>query len=587
MFRSLTGPTFAALVLMSAATLSAQEKSLSRVPSKAPIVASIKGYDLAPAEVAKMLANAVPDLAPKYTKEFTDALNQLTEGRDTKEIRKNAPWYIAVTDLASLLETPKITVLLPITGYKAFKESFLTKDELKAITADGKVETTSLKGEMDVFLVDSGEYAILSNSKDDLAMFQKVDESIEKLMSDDSKALFAKSTVSIYVNLKTINDAYGPQLKGFKTLIDIALQGGQGGLDKKQAEMAKSVLTTFFQILDDGENLIVGAEFRPEGLNIALSTQFGDRTGTGKFLASQKPTALADVAKLPAGKMNYTGLSFDPKSSKILSSLVAGLAGTDEDEAVQKKIDEAEAALVAAGVISSTGASDMKGGSVSIATYKDNEAAAAATLKLTGALTANSTMASLAFKSKPVVKASVAKIGGFDLNSVAVEYDFDKIVAALPEEARAAQKAMLEKVSGGPKQTIWFGTDGKAVITVTATDADTAKALLEAYTSGKSVLDGDKAYAATRKNLPAQTSYLTLLETGRIVEMMGDTLKSIGNIQPGALPIQIPELKAPKGETSYIGIALTLKPKHGTIDVFVPAAAVGTIRRMVGPSIDD
>ena len=275
MFRLFPGLTFAA-VLLTSLPVSAQEKSLSRVPAKAPIVASIKGYDVAPAEVAGMLANAVPDLAAKYTKEFTDALNRLTEGRDTKELRKNAPWYVAVTDLASLTESPKLVVLLPITGYKAFKESFLTKEELKDIKTDGKVESTSLKGELEVFMVDSGEYAILSNSKEDLGMFQKVDESIEKILTGDSKALFAKSTVAVFLNLKTINDAYGPQLKGFKGLIDLAIAGGQGGLDKKQIETTKAVIETFFQILDDGENLIVGVEFRPEGLNVAFSTQFGE-----------------------------------------------------------------------------------------------------------------------------------------------------------------------------------------------------------------------------------------------------------------------------------------------------------------------
>ena len=280
-------------------------------------------------------------------------------------------------------------------------------------------------------------------------------------------------------------------------------------------------------------------------------------------------------------------MALEAKTGKLLGSMMTGLAGGDEDEAVQKTLDEASASIVEAGVIGTSAMTDLKAGNLSISTYRDNKAANAGLIKLTKALTAKSTLATMALKSKPVVNESAAKIGGFDLTSVAMDYDFDKVVAALPEETRAAQKAMLEKMSGGSKQTMWFGTDGKVVVTLTAKDADAVKALLETYVGGKGTLEGDKAFAATRKNLPAQATFLMLLETGRTVEMGSDLMKEVGNLQPGALPIQIPELKAPKGEASYIGIALTLKPKHGIIDFFIPAAAVGTVRRMVGPVIND
>ena len=64
--------------------------------------------------------------------------------------------------------------------------------------------------------------------------------------------------------------------------------------------------------------------------------------------------------------------------------------------------------------------------------------------------------------------------------------------------------------------------------------------------------------------------------------MIGDYLKAMKGAVPG-LPAEVPDLKAPKGDPAYIGVAITLQPQSARLDFFVPAAAVKLGRQAVEP----
>ena len=55
---------------------------------------------------------------------------------------------------------------------------------------------------------------------------------------------------------------------------------------------------------------------------------------------------------------------------------------------------------------------------------------------------------------------------------------------------------------------------------------------------------------------------------------------------PG-IPKAVPDAKAPAGKPAYLGIAVVLRPGHGGFELFVPAAAVGPVRKVVEPLPDD
>ena len=46
------------------------------------------------------------------------------------------------------------------------------------------------------------------------------------------------------------------------------------------------------------------------------------------------------------------------------------------------------------------------------------------------------------------------------------------------------------------------------------------------------------------------------------------------------------DAKPPAGKPAYVGMALALKAEHATFEVFVPAAALGQIYKLLQPMLD-
>jgi hypothetical protein len=143
------------------------------------------------------------------------------------------------------------------------------------------------------------------------------------------------------------------------------------------------------------------------------------------------------------------------------------------------------------------------------------------------------------------------------------------------------RKQMAESMKKlvGDSAKIWFGTDGKSYVQITAKDWETAQGLLSDYLDGKTAIVNQKAYQASRKQLPAETSWIAMLDALPYVQKMGDYMSSIMKAMP--FPIPIPMLPAIKGETAYIGMSVTLESGYGGMDVWVPATAVKEIGKLV------
>ena len=101
-----------------------------------------------------------------------------------------------------------------------------------------------------------------------------------------------------------------------------------------------------------------------------------------------------------------------------------------------------------------------------------------ATLKLFRAIPKDGAYAGVAIKGKPDIKTDAQKLNGFSFHSVAYTVDLDKSVEKLPEEARDQIKQMMQKMIQ-TDQRVWFGTDGKAFLQVTAKDWSAAAKKLE------------------------------------------------------------------------------------------------------------
>jgi len=578
----------AACLVAPAPVARAQEASLAVVPSKAPIVVQLNGYERARDRLGKFLGNSLPDVAPKLAKQVDDALREVTQGRDLKGLVKDGRIYVAVADLASLTDQPQVVVLLPVSSYKEFTNGFLKDDEKKSLKGEQGYDSVKLENQEDTFyLVDRKNYVAATNDKDLAKGLAKGDDAgLGKALSKETAQAFLAQDVSAYVNLQMINKQYGAQIKQFKALIDLALQGGGGmGLDKKQAEKAKQIFNGLLQVLDDGTAAVIGLDFRPEGANLHLSAQFRADSETNDFLKQLKPSALGELGGLPGGRMMYTASNFDPNKSKFLTALAQSALAEDMDEDAGKGIKEAIKDLSEAGRIYEVAMMKSLSDGMEVYEYKDGPKAVAAMTKMFKSLSKSGSFANVPLKDKPVLKQDAETVGGLKLNLVKFSFDFDKAVENLPEQIRESTKATMMKVAG-EKTNVWYGNNGNQVIVVTGKDFTEARTALEEFQKQTNPLQSDESFAVTRKQLPKDATMLMLGDTARFLEAAMSMIKESAAGVPGFPGGGIPDLKAPKGKPAYFGAAVVMKDGHTGLDVFVPTTAVQQVRKMFAPLID-
>jgi hypothetical protein len=207
--------------------------------------------------------------------------------------------------------------------------------------------------------------------------------------------------------------------------------------------------------------------------------------------------------------------------------------------------------------------------------YKDPAKAVEAQIKVFEAMKPGGSFQTAMLKDKPELKTNAQTHRGFKLNAVSLQWDFDKIA-----ESNPAGKQMVEvmKKMMGEGMKSWFGTDGKVYVQVAAKDWESARSHLDQFLDGKNAIGQEKAFQEARKQLPAEATILGVIDAPvygqMITEIMQVALKGQG------IPFPIPTLKAEKGK-SYFGMAVTLRPQHGSMDFWLPASAVQEFRKMV------
>jgi len=575
------------LLVVFSGTAAAQDASLSLVPGNAPIVVQVNGFEKARGRLGTFLANALPDLAPKLVQKLDENIKELAAGRDLKVIKKDARLFLVVPDLGDIGESPGVAILVPVTSYADFKKDFLKADERKSLKKDDDgFDVCTFEGKDEpIFLVDRKDYLVATNSKDVAKKYTKSDGAgLGKTLSKDTAKAFLDQDAAVYINLQAINKQFGDKIKQFKLILGPLLQMG-GMVDKKQAELMMEMFDGFVALLEDGTAAVIGAEFRPEGFNFKFTAQFKPQSDTSAFLKKFKPAALAEINSLPSGRQLYAATNFNPFLSKTLSKLLREATADDDNEEAKAAIGEAIKELGELGRSVDVSSANLPGNSLEVTEYKDGAKALAAQVKVFKALTKSGSFGNLPLKSKPEIKENAETVGDYKMNFVKFEFDFDKAVEKLPENVREATKASMMKFAGETTK-IWFGQSGGKLIQVSAKDWKEAKALIEGYLDGKNLVSKDEMFAATRKQLPEESTFVVIGDTTRLIEAFYEMMKEQLGAVPG-LPIpMLPELKAPKGKPAYFGVAIVMKAEFFEFDLFVPTTAVAQVRKMFSPLIN-
>lgn len=551
------------------------------VAANSMLVVQLNGLERTRDRVTKLIQGVDPEKAKDAGTHLDDMLKEVLEGRDLAGLDAQGRAFVAVGPFAELArDDSPIAVLLPVKDYKTFREKFLTKGEQRSFKkGKGGVDEIDLEtNDMTVYLVDNGAgYVVATPNKDTAEAYAgKLDKLTAKKLGTLADA-FLSGDVGVFVNVERVNEEYaGPIAQGRAAIAQVfQLFGGQ--LDKAQVELAKAALDGLFQVIEDATGVVIAVDARPEGFALRAEAAFTADSVSDKVLSAESPSALAGLSSLPKGMTTYTGSKWGQGIGGIQRKLAPEFASDDEKAtaAIDKLFE-----LQSAGGGEMVTASGPEFAFLSATAFKEAGKAADARLAVFQALDEGARYSNLVLKTKPKVTKDAQKHAGFTLHSAAIELDFEASAKTPdPTQREAAIEAM--KKFTPEKQTLWFGSDGKRLVQVTGKDWDAAKKLLDEFASPKAKAGDDKAFAATRKQLPAEASYLLLTDAVQTLSQWAEYASGVGGAIPGANVTDLPKFGKVKGDPAFLGVAVTARKQSVRFDLFVPVAALKTVMKAV------
>ncbi len=568
------------------APVPAGRSGLDQVPDSAPLVIHLRGIKGTHDRLVNLMKKALPDVWKKYESQIDDFFEKgpdnVLSGRKLSGLAEDGPHFLALLELPKPTENspPKMAFILTVKDYKEFHDNILTEEQRKNSKDEGDGIESVNTGSDTAYFVDRKGYAIITPDKETAEKFTKNKKitGLHKKLKPDQVAKLLASDLGVYVDMDAVNKEYGDQIKQAKQNIEqaisfVAAAGGDES-QKQAAEAVKTALPHIFQTIEEMQTLIATFELRTGGLAVHLHGDVKESSTTAGYLQDSRPVPFKELEQLPKDRDIYLGMKASSDLFKKLSSLMSGLPGEDSKGATDL-VNE----LAKAGPESILfGASFPLSGLLAYH-YNDPAKAVAAQVKILKArIAGDSDPKSAGLKEKPVLKTDAKTHGDFKLHSLQLVWDFDKLAEpAAAKGGEDAKKQLIEFFKGflGEKMNVWFGTDGKTAVQLVAPDWETASKLLDQYTKGGS----SAMVKALRKEMPARTSFLAMFDGIQMLKLFLDFTKPL--LPPGLpLPPDWPNMSA-KGALAYIGLAVTLQPNRGGLDLFLTADAVGEFYKVV------
>ncbi len=458
-----------------------ERSGLDQVPATSPIVIHVRGVQGTRDRFVAMMEKALPQVLKKFQPQMDDALKNGIEGRKLRGLVKDGPIFLAFTDMPKPRDNPpKMAIIVAVSNYKEFRDNVLTEDERNGIKANGNgVEAVVIKNETTYF-VDRKGYAIVTPNEEVANSFTKKQPGLDGKLSKEQAAKLLSANVGVYVAVDALSKEYAEQMKqarqGLEQLIDLgAAQAGKS--EKTAIEMAKKLIGPVFQAVEDSQGVLLTLEFRPGGLALHGQSEVRAGSPTGQFLQDSRPAAFQELALMPDGRTYYTAMKTTSRLYKNLGSFLLGIL-PDKDSPEAKEVSAALEEMAKAGPGVRLDAFSLPPAGLQVTQYDDPAKAVAAQLKLVKAMGPGGTIQSGVLKDKPVVKNAAEKYGDFELHSVQMVWDLDKMAeSAAALQGDDAKKKVVEGLKGlmGEKLNFWLGHDGKSVVQVMAPDWPAAR----------------------------------------------------------------------------------------------------------------
>jgi hypothetical protein len=551
---------------------------LAHVPAKSPVVVQLRGVEQTKDRIIAMLKAAVPDLAPRVQEHLNQGLEHALSGRDLKAVNKGGPDFLILTDLPNPgAEGVPHALLLPVSSYEEFRQGFLKEDERKALKKEEGFEVTK-HDDKDMYLVDLKGYVGMTQSKEVAEQLAKKPKGMDGTLDKSIAERLLGSDVAAYINMEAVNKEYGDRIKGFQQIIPAILPqfAEQAKMDKANVERLQKIIECFFQLIEDSKALVLAVDFRPDGLAIRKLLRVGADSKTNNVFKTIKPGEIQGLDKHPAGQLGYAGIQLTPDLVEMFLTLV-NAASSDESKSAKATVTALKD-MAAAGPEAMTADFGIPMKGLQVWNYKDPAKASEAALKMVQSLDAGGNFQNMALKEKPKTQADAKTYRDFKLHEASFVWDFEKAAQAMPQGGKEAAEAMKKML--GESMKCWFGTDGKVFVQVSAADWEAAQKLLDDYLDNKDTVGQMPPFQEARKRLPAQATAMLLLDLPQYLQVFSTVAAPM--LKGQGLPIDIPELKAQKGR-GYVGVSMTLEPEMGSSEVWLPAATVREVRKMLKP----
>jgi hypothetical protein len=559
-----------------AETAPARRSGLAQVPATAPLVVYLRGLDGARDRLLVTLKKALPEMLPLIQPKLDEWIEESLEGRKLAGVPRDGPIFLVFTELPRPRVETKAAVVLAVNKYEEFRDGVLKEDERKSVKANGVgAERAVLDNGRDLYFVNKKGYAVVSPNAEVANAFAEKYDGLDGAISRVQGARLLAGDLGVYLNLDTFGKEYADQIKKAREdvvgFLDQA--GGDGGKAEKNAlELFKQVVGAVFQAVEDSRNLVATVEFRPGGFALHGQAELRSGSTTSAQLKDLKLSAFQELERLPSGQALYTGLQAGGRMFEALGAAIAGAEGK-EARAIGKGLEQ----LGKAGPGTRLNTAALPASGLQVWHFEDPKKAVKARLKVLQATEAGSGLEGGILKDRPVVRPSARRYGDFDLNSITLTWDLDKMADQfrfgqdIPEESKKEMIAALKEMMGEQVQ-VWFGTDGKVVVQVTARDWDAANDLLDRSFKGRKGAGDATAFRDVRKELPAEATMIGLVDAVQylvgIVDVIKPRLSGIRPLPPGYPP------RPNKASPTYVGAAVSLQPGRGSLDVFLSAASV-------------
>lgn len=546
-----------------------QSAWLKAIPADVAVVARVKALETVRDDILKMLdamsSNAVALARPQLEQGL--AMMEAQSGKHSVQ----HPFYVLLS-LPKDGPIPGWAVLVESENYEAVVKSVSKKDDFKSAPKDG-LDTFDGSDGQTWYAAKGKGFVAFGPDQTILKAVANPKATLDEKIAGDVKKEFLAGDLGVYVNVAALQGQYGDQIDQAKQTFLGLLDNAGGQMDAKTVGMMKTLYAGMFDSVKDGDALAFSVDFTPSAFSLSGSATVKADSKAAKGLATAKSGPAEGFGKLPADGFMYSYMNPSPESFKAIAKLgTAYVSGGGKSTA---EMEKGQAMLAEAGGLEvyqamASGSGGMTGmAALAYSTPKDPAKAVEATTMTNTALKGAEGM----FKDV-VVTPKVATYKGFVLNELKATYDLEKMT---PPNAPGGPDA-IRKLMGGDTMTVWYGTDGKSMLSVSGKDLDEAKAKIDAFLTGDNSLSKIPPYDSLRRMLPANISGAILVNAQGLVKVVSETAGAMSG-KALSIPADMPK------ETALFGGSFTASTKGYQFTFVVPSNVGPVIEKGLIPML--